>query len=162
MAEPSPDSSIDLTGPITEASATVMITRILLAKKTGLAHEITIHLDSPGGDLNSTHVIYAAIQELRPLPAIVAKKVAGSAIVLFVACRPGWRILHENAVLHFAALESTDATIDIHEVTQALARTIARHTRATPEQVETWLNRSYRMPANEALALGFCDGLTSS
>lgn len=160
-AQSSAEDTIDLTGPITEANATKVIARILFAQKLGLEQEITILIDSPGGEINPTFAILETIRELKPLPAVVARNAGGSAIALFVACRPGWRILHEGAVLQFAALTSSDASIDPTRPAQALAKTIASCTRATPEQVEVWLNSNYRMAASEALALSFCDGLHS-
>lgn len=161
-AQSSAEDTIELTGPITEASATKVIARILFAQKLGLAQEITILIDSPGGEINPTFAVLETIRELKPLPAVVARNVGGSAIALFVACRPGWRILREGAVLQFAALASFDASIDPTRPAQALAQAIASCTRATPEQVEVWLNSSYRMIASEALAMGFCDGLHSA
>jgi len=155
----SADSTIELSGPITQASATKVIARLLFAEKLGQSGEITIQMDSPGGEINPSFAILETIRELKPLPAVVARNAGGSAIALFVACRPGWRILHEGAVLQFAAVTSSDALIDPTQPAQALAKAIASCTRATSEQVELWLNNNYRMAASEALALGFCDGL---
>jgi len=158
--------------PIDDGVANVVIAQLLHLESDNPDAEISLYLNSPGGEPTSMLAVYDTIQFIRaPVATACVGQAAGSAAVLLAAGEPGRRtvlphariVLDQPAAGHQGALP--DLQVEAKEVARLrteLVELLARHTGRSVEQVRADTERDLVLSAADAVAYGVVDGVLES
>ena len=130
--------------------------------------DISIYINSPGGDINALLAIYDTMQYIRPeIATLCFGQAASAAAVLLAAGTPGKRMALPNAriLIHQPYAQSgyaqvSDLEIAANEILRlkaALETILARHTGQDIEKISTDTDRDYVLTAQEAKEYGIVD-----
>lgn len=121
--------------------------------------DITIYIDSPGGDVNAALVIRNMLQSRQTDVATrVTGIAAGAAQLVLSAGTPGKRYARPDArILLMRPSSASDATGDIADIQQLLAEMTAQDTGQPVEQVSADADRVRSFSAQEARDYGLVD-----
>ena len=130
--------------------------------------DISIYINSPGGDINALLAIYDTMQYIRPeITTLCFGQAASAAAVLLAAGTPGKRLALPNArvLIHQPYAQSgyaqvSDLEIAANEILRmkdALEQILARHTGQSPERIAQDTDRDYVLTAAEAKEYGIID-----
>lgn len=149
--------------------ANTVIAQLLFLEKEDATKDITLYVNSPGGQVSSALAMYDTIQYIKPDVSTVCLGMAASAGALLLTCgTAGKRFALPNAeiMIHqpLGGTEGQATDIEIHarhilKMKDNLNRIIAHHTGKTVEQVSKDTDRDNFMSAEEALAYGLIDGI---
>ncbi len=158
---------IFMAGPITEASASATIMRLLYLQSIKRDQDINLYINSPGGLVDQTLAIYDTMQLVgcKIATYCIGQAASGAALVL-MAGTPGKRYILPNAkvMMHqpYGGItgQAEDIRIQAEEVLRDKARLneiIAAQTGKTIEQVTEETERDRYLNAEEALEYGVVD-----
>jgi ATP-dependent Clp protease protease subunit len=129
--------------------------------------DISIYINSPGGDINAMFAIYDTMQYIRPdITTICFGQAASAAAILLAAGTKGKRLALPNAriLLHQpytgAQGQVSDLEIaanEIERLKRALEEILAHHTGQPIEKIATDTDRDFVMTASEARDYGIID-----
>lgn len=149
--------------------ANTVIAQLLFLEKEDATKDITLYVNSPGGQVTSALAMYDTIQYIRPDVSTVCLGMAASAGALLLTCgAAGKRFALPNAeiMIHqpLGGTEGQATDIEIHarhilKMKDNLSRIIAHHTGKDIDQVKHDTERDNFMNAEEALAYGLIDGI---
>jgi ATP-dependent Clp protease protease subunit len=133
--------------------------------------DISLYINSPGGETSSMMAIYDTIQHVRPEVMTICIGLAASAAALILAAgAPGKRFIlpHARVLIHqpslHGGLEGQASDIEIHarEIIRQKAEMtaiLARHTGNTEERVTADIDRDLWLTAAAAVEYGLADSL---
>ncbi len=136
--------------------------------------EISIYINSPGGEVYSGLAIYDTMQYIKPdIQTVCLGQAASAAAVLLSAGTKGKRLALPNArvLIHQPALaggdygQASDIEIQANEVLRMrtwLEETLARHSNRTAEQVRNDIERDKILTAEQAVEYGLVDQVLGS
>jgi ATP-dependent Clp protease, protease subunit len=161
------DNIIFLGTPINDDVANVVSAQMLHLESENPDRDISIYINSPGGDINAMFAIYDTMQYIRPdITTICFGQAASAAAILLAAGTKGKRLALPNAriLLHQpytgAQGQVSDLEIaanEIERLKRALEEILAHHTGQPIEKIATDTDRDFVMTASEARDYGIID-----
>ena len=161
------DRIIFLGVPIDDDVANIVMAQLLFLASGDSHADITLYLNTPGGQVSSGLAIYDTMQIIQPDVATVCTGMAASmGSVLLCAGAPGKRsaLPHSRVLIHQplggAQGQASDILIaarEIEKLRTELFRIIAEHSGQPIERVAADGDRDFWMNAEEAKAYGMVD-----
>ena len=158
--------------PIDDIVANLVCAQLLHLESENPDRDISLYINSPGGDINSLFAIYDTMQYIKPdLTTICFGQAASAAAVLLAAGTKGKRLAlpHSRILIHqpYAGAEGQVSDIElasreIQRLKTQLEEVIARHTGQSAEKVHDDTDRDFVMTAAEARDYGIIDEVIDS
>jgi len=158
--------------PIDDMVANLVCAQLLHLESENPDRDISLYINSPGGDINSLFAIYDTMQYIKPdLTTICFGQAASAAAVLLAAGAKGKRLAlpHSRILLHqpYAGAEGQVSDIElasreIQRLKTQLEEVLARHTGQSAEKVHDDTDRDFVMTAAEARDYGIIDEVIDS
>jgi ATP-dependent Clp protease protease subunit len=149
-----------------------MMAQLLHLESEDPDKDISIYINSPGGEITGLFAIYDTMQYIKPdVSTICMGQAASAAAVLVLAGTKGKRyaLPHSRILLHQphggAQGQAVDIEIQAKEITRyrkLLEELIAEHTGQPLEKVSKDTDRDYILTADEAVAYGVVDEVITS
>ena len=153
--------------PIDDAVANLLIAQLLHLESEDPDKDISIYINSPGGEITALFAIYDTMQYIKPeIQTICVGQAASAAAVLLTAGAHGKRFAlpHARILIHQphggASGQAVDIEIQAKEITrmrELLDRLLAHHTGQTVEKVGSDTDRDFIMSAIDAADYGLVD-----
>ena len=157
---------------VEDASANLITAQLLFLQAEDPEKDISLYINSPGGSAYAGMAIYDTMQYVKPDVATYCIGMGMSAGAMILAGgAPGKRFSLPNAkvMIHQGSggFRGTPADIqiaarEILDMTDRMARIIARHTGQTVEQVTKDIDRDRFMSPEEAKAYGLIDEIVGA
>jgi ATP-dependent Clp protease protease subunit len=161
------DNIIFLGTPIDDGVANVVSAQMLHLESENPDRDISIYINSPGGDINAMFAIYDTMQYIRPdITTICFGQAASAAAILLAAGAHGKRLALPNAriLLHQpytgAQGQVSDleiAATEIDRIKRSLEQILANHTNQDIDKIAADTDRDFVMTASEAREYGIID-----
>ena len=158
--------------PIDDMVANLVCAQLLHLESENPDRDISLYINSPGGDINSLFAIYDTMQYIKPdLTTICFGQAASAAAVLLAAGTKGKRLAlpHSRILIHqpYAGAEGQVSDIElasreIQRLKTQLEEVLARHTGQSAEKVHNDTDRDFVMTAAEARDYGIIDEVIDS
>jgi len=153
--------------PIDDAVSNLLIAQLLHLESEDPDKDISIYINSPGGEITGLFAIYDTMQYIKPsVQTICVGQAASAAAVLLAAGAPGKRFAlpHARILIHQphggASGQAVDIEIQAKEIIrmrELLDRILAHHTGQSEEKVGHDTDRDFIMSAPEAKDYGIVD-----
>jgi ATP-dependent Clp protease protease subunit len=166
------ENIIFLGTPIDDTVANLVCAQLLHLESENPDKDISIYINSPGGDITALFAIYDTMRFIKPdLSTICFGQAASAAAVLLAAGTPGKRLAlpHARILLHQpwgqAGGQATDVELAAKEVLRMrtlLDEMLARHTGQEIERIHRDTDRDFVMSAEEAKEYGILDDVISA
>jgi ATP-dependent Clp protease, protease subunit len=153
--------------PIDDNVGNLIMAQLLHLESEDPDKDISLYINSPGGDITALFAIYDTMQYVKPdVSTIVMGQAASAAAVLLLAGARGKRFAlpHSRVLLHQphggAQGQSVDIEIQAKEIVryrQLLDQLIAEHTGQDLARVTKDTDRDYILTAPEAVEYGVVD-----
>ena len=153
--------------PINDEVANNVMAQLIFLEYENPEKDITLYINSPGGDVSAGLAIYDTMQHVRPnIATICIGSCASMAAVLLAAGTKGKRyaLPHSRIMLHqpsgAATGQSTDIQITAKEIVrtkETLAEIVAKHTGKSIDEVREKTDRDFYMGPEDAKAFGVID-----
>jgi ATP-dependent Clp protease protease subunit len=167
------ENIIFLGTPIDDTVANLVCAQMLFLESENPDKDISIYINSPGGDINALMAIYDTMQYVRPeITTICLGQAASAAAVLLAAGTPGKRLALPNSrvLIHQPYAQSgyaqvSDLEIAANEILRlkdTLEEVLALHTGQPKDRVAKDTDRDYVMTAEEAKEYGIVDEVIES
>jgi ATP-dependent Clp protease protease subunit len=161
------DRIIFLGTPIDDAVANLVMAQLLHLESEDADKDISMYINSPGGEITGLFAIYDTMQFIKPdIATYCMGQAASAAAVLLAAGTKGKRhaLPHARILIHQpyggAAGQAADIEIQAKEITrmrELLERILAHHTGQPMEKVAKDTDRDFIMSADEAKDYGIID-----
>jgi ATP-dependent Clp protease, protease subunit len=158
--------------PIDDTVANLMIAQLLHLESEDPDKDISVYVNSPGGEITGLFAIYDTMQYIKPdVQTICVGQAASAAAVLLGAGTHGKRFAlpHARILIHQphggASGQAVDIEIQAKEIIrmrELLDKLLAHHTGQTVEKVASDTDRDFIMSADEAKAYGIIDEVISN
>ena len=167
------DNIIFLQTPVDDQIASLICAQLIHLESENPDKDISIYINSPGGDITALFAIYDTMQFIKnDIATICLGQAASAAAVLLAAGTKGKRLAlpHSRVLLHQPSGQVgygqvTDlelAAAEIQRMREILEQILAKHTGQPIERIHTDTDRDFVMEANEALEYGIIDTVISS
>ena len=153
--------------PIDDTIANLICAQLLHLESENPDRDISLYINSPGGDINALFAIYDTMQYVKPdITTICFGQAASAAAVLLAAGTPGKRLAlpHSRVLIHqpYAGAQGQVSDIElasreIQRLKTQLEEILARHTGQDMAKIHADTDRDYVMTAQEAKEDGFID-----
>ena len=161
------DRIIFLGTAIDDQVANLIIAQLIHLESEGPGKDISIYINSPGGDMNALFAIYDTMQYLScDVATICVGQAASAAAVLLAGGTSGKRAALPNSrvLIHQphggVQGQSTDlerAVAEVVEMRRRMIDILALHTNQTVERITTDIDRDYIVRGEQAIAYGLVD-----
>jgi ATP-dependent Clp protease protease subunit len=161
------DHIIFLGTPIDDTIANLVCAQILYLESENPDREISLYINSPGGDITALFAIYDTIQFVKnEISTFCYGQAASAAAVLLAAGTKGKRFAlpHARILIHQpyggAAGQAADIEIQAKEILRMrdlLDAVLAHHTGQPVEKVKNDTDRDFIMSADDAKVYGIVD-----
>ena len=158
--------------PIDDTVANLVCAQLLHLESENPDRDISLYINSPGGDINSLFAIYDTMEYIKPdITTICFGQAASAAAVLLAAGTKGKRLAlpHSRILIHqpYAGAEGQVSDIElasreIQRLKTQLEEVLARHTGQSAEKVHNDTDRDFVMTAAEARDYGIIDEVIDS
>lgn len=166
------DNIIFLGTPIDDGIANLVCAQLLHLESENPERDISIYINSPGGDVNAMFAIYDTMQYIRPdLNTICFGQAASAAAVLLAAGTPGKRLaLPSSRVLLHQPYSGAQGQVsdlelaanEIERLRNQLNGIMSTHTGQSIEKIHKDTERDFVMTAAEAKEYGVIDEVLTS
>jgi ATP-dependent Clp protease protease subunit len=153
--------------PIDDAVANLLIAQLLHLESEDPDKDISIYINSPGGEITGLFAIYDTMQYIKPdVATICVGQAASAAAVLLGAGAHGKRFAlpHARILIHQphggASGQAVDIALQAKEIVrmrELLDNLLAHHTGQTVEKVAKDTDRDFIMSAEEGRVYGIID-----
>jgi ATP-dependent Clp protease protease subunit len=162
------DNIIFLSGAIDNEIANLVIAQMLFLEAENPEKDVSLYLNSPGGDISAGLAIYDTMQYIRPsIATYCVGQAASMAAVLLAAGAKGKRTVLPNSrvLIHQPWVQGlggqqTDVQIhaeDLLRMREKLDEVLAKHTGKSQEEVHRDTERDRILTAEEAIEYGLAD-----
>jgi len=161
------ENIIFLGTPIDDTVANLICAQLLHLESENPDKDISIYINSPGGDITALFAIYDTMQFVKPdIATICFGQAASAAAVLLAAGAKGKRLAlpHARVLIHQpyagAQGQATDIELAAREILRMrtlLEELLSNHTGQTVEKVHRDTDRDFVMSAEEAKEYGIID-----
>ncbi|MFN8025921.1 MAG: ATP-dependent Clp endopeptidase proteolytic subunit ClpP [Acidimicrobiia bacterium] len=158
--------------PIDDTVANLMMAQLLHLESEDPEKDISIYINSPGGEITGLFAIYDTIQYIKPdVSTICIGQAASAAAVLLAAGTHGKRFVlpHSRILIHQphggAQGQAVDIAIQAKEIVrmrELLDNILAHHTGQAVEKIAADTDRDFIMSATEAKEYGIIDEILSN
>ncbi len=158
--------------PIDDTVSNLMIAQLLHLESEDPDKDISIYINSPGGEITGLFAIYDTMQYIKPdVQTICVGQAASAAAVLLAAGTHGKRyaLPHARVLIHQphggASGQAVDIEIQAKEIArmrQTLDELLAHHTGQPTDRVRKDTDRDFIMSALEAKEYGMIDEVISN
>jgi ATP-dependent Clp protease, protease subunit len=158
--------------PIDDTVANLMMAQLLHLESEDPDKDISIYINSPGGEITGLFAIYDTMQYIKPdVSTICIGQAASAAAVLLAAGARGKRYVlpHARILIHQphggASGQAVDIAIQAKEITrmrELLDNILAHHTGQQLEKIASDTDRDFIMSALEAQEYGMVDEVISN
>jgi ATP-dependent Clp protease, protease subunit len=158
--------------PIDDTIANLISAQLLHLESENPDKDISLYINSPGGDITALFAIYDTMQFVKPdISTICFGQAASAAAVLLAAGTRGKRLAlpHARVLIHQpyagAQGQATDIELAAREILRMrtlLEEILAAHTDQTVEKVHRDTDRDFVMSADEAKEYGILDEVISA
>ena len=152
---------------IDDTVANLVIAQLLHLESDKPDQDVSLYINSPGGDMTALFAIYDTMQFLRPdVATICVGQAASAAAVLLAAGAPGKRAVLPNSrvLIHQphggAQGQSTDLELAVAEMVEMRRRMVsilAASTGQTEARIMADIDRDYILRGADAVAYGLVD-----
>jgi ATP-dependent Clp protease protease subunit len=152
---------------IDDAVANLVIAQLLHLESDNPDQDVSLYINSPGGDMTALFAIYDTMQFMRPdVATICVGQAASAAAVLLASGAKGKRAVLPNArvLIHQphggAQGQSTDlelAVAEMVEMRRRMVQILAESTGQTTERITADIDRDYILRGDAAVAYGLVD-----
>jgi ATP-dependent Clp protease, protease subunit len=152
---------------IDDTVANLVIAQLLHLESDEPDQDVSLYINSPGGDMTALFAIYDTMQFLRPdVATICVGQAASAAAVLLAAGAPGKRAVLPNSrvLIHQphggAQGQSTDLELAVAEMVEMRRRMVsilAASTGQTEQRIMADIDRDYILRGADAVAYGLVD-----
>lgn len=166
------ENIIFLGTPIDDTVANLVCAQLLHLESENPDKDISIYINSPGGDITALFAIYDTMSFIKPdLSTICFGQAASAAAVLLAAGTPGKRLAlpHARILLHQpwgqAGGQATDVELAAKEIMRMrtlLEEILSRHTGQEVDRIHRDTDRDFVMSADEAKEYGILDDVISA
>jgi ATP-dependent Clp protease protease subunit len=167
------DNIIWLDTQIDDASASLTCAKLVYLESENPDKDISIYINSPGGDISSMFAIYDTMQFIKnDVATICLGQAASAAAVLLAAGTKGKRMAlpHSRIMLHqpygqVGYGQVTDLELAAKEILRMrdlLEEVLSEHTGQPIDRVHTDTDRDFVMEASEAQKYGIIDDVIAS
>ena len=166
------DRIIFLGTPIDDQIANLMIAQLLFLQSEDPEKEISVYINSPGGQVTAGLAIYDTMQYVRPPVSTLCIGMAYSmGAVLLAGGSAGRRyaLPHANILIHqpWGGMQGQATDIQIHakeilRTREVLNGILAKHTGQPIERVQQDTERDYFLTPEQAKAYGLVDEIIAS
>lgn len=167
------DNIIFLQTPVDDQIASLICAQPIHLESENPDKDISIYINSPGGDITALFAIYDTMQFIKnDIATICLGQAASAAAVLLAAGTKGKRLAlpHSRVLLHQPSGQVgygqvTDLELAANEILrmrEILDGILAQHTGQPIERIHADTDRDFVMEANEALEYGIIDTVISS
>lgn len=156
-----------VTGPIESTMASLVVAQLLFLEADNPKKEISMYINSPGGEVNAGLAIYDTMQFIRPPVATLCNGMAASmGSLLLAAGAKDMRYALPNAsiMVHqpLGGFRGQVSDIQLHaeemlKTKERLNKIYVKHTNQPYEEVEKNLDRDNFMTPEQALDFGLID-----
>jgi ATP-dependent Clp protease protease subunit len=158
--------------PIDDTVANLMMAQLLHLESEDPDKDISIYINSPGGEITGLFAIYDTMQFIKPdVSTICIGQAASAAAVLLAAGTAGKRYVlpHSRILIHQphggASGQAVDIEIQAKEIVrmrELLDSILAHHTGQTVEKIAHDTDRDFIMSAPEAKEYGIIDEILTN
>ena len=163
---------IFLVGPVTEASANLIVAQLLFLQSHGSAKHINLYINSPGGLVSAGLAIYDTMQFIKPdVSTLCIGQAASMGSLLLTAgakgkrfCLPNSRVMIHQPMGGFQG-QASDIEIHAKEILYLKSRLndiLAKHTGQSIETIERDTDRDNFFSAEESVQYGLVDAVLTS
>jgi ATP-dependent Clp protease, protease subunit len=166
------ENIIFLGTPIDDTIANLVCAQLLHLESENPDRDISIYINSPGGDITALFAIYDTLQYIKPdICTICFGQAASAAAVLLAAGTPGKRLAlpHARILLHQPYAQAGGMASDVELAAKEILRMrtlleeiISGHTGQPVEKIHKDTDRDFVMSAEEAKDYGIIDTVISS
>jgi ATP-dependent Clp protease protease subunit len=153
--------------PIFDQMANAIIAQFLHLEREDPERDISIYINSPGGEVHAGLAIYDAMNLNRCDVATYCVGLSASmATVLLSSGTPGKRYAMPNSTIHMhqvlggAQGQAADIEIEAREairINDKIRHILAQNTGQSPERIKTDFDRNFYMDAQQAVEYGMVD-----
>jgi ATP-dependent Clp protease protease subunit len=155
--------------PVDADTANLIVAQLIHLESEDPEKDISLYINSPGGEMSSMMAIYDTMQHVRPEVMTACIGMAASAAALILASgAPGKRFVlpHARVLIHqphlTGGLEGQASDIEIHarEIVrqkEEMTAILARHTGQSPETIAADTDRDRWLTAEQAVEYGLVD-----
>lgn len=162
------DRIIFLADEVDEELATTITATLLFLDHQSKTKDISIYINSPGGDVRGLFTIYDTMQWIKsPIKTMCIGEASSAAAVILSAGSPGKRFAFENSEIMIHELQvggmsgtSTEIekeTLRVKRLNEKIIKTMAVHSGQPYEKVKLDCKEDKFMTAEEALEYGLID-----
>jgi ATP-dependent Clp protease protease subunit len=166
------DNIIFIGSEINDSVANLVIAQLLYLEAENREKEISLYINSPGGNITSGLAIYDTMQFIHSeVTTICVGQAASMAAVLLSAGTPGKRYSLPNArvIIHqplggFQG-QASDIAIQAKEILrmrESINKILMRHTRQTKERINADIERDFIMTPEQAKDYGIIDAILAT
>ena len=158
--------------PIDDTVANLMMAQLLHLESEDPEKDISVYINSPGGEITGLFAIYDTMQYIKPdVSTICIGQAASAAAVLLASGTPGKRyaLPHARILIHQphggASGQAVDIEIQAKEILrmrELLDNILAYHTGQTVEKVSKDTDRDFIMSAPESKVYGIVDEILTN
>ncbi len=159
--------------PVDDQISNLIVAQLLHLESDDPDKDISLYINSPGGDVYSGLAIYDTMQFIKPdVQTYCLGQAASAAAVLLAAGAPGHRSVVPNArvLIHQPSIDvvrgqTSDLEIYAAEVSRLrrqLEEALAEGTGQTLERIHADIERDLVLTADEAVAYGIADNIIAS
>lgn len=157
---------IECIGEITEEMVHSLIMQLWYLKKEKPGEQITMYINSPGGEVSSGLALYDVMKAIRcPIHTVCLGTAASMAAVLFLSGDQRDMLPHAKVMIHDPRLlQVSGSALAVDRVSKNLMKTreiigniIAKHTGRTLEEVYEHTAADTYFDAKESIAWGLAD-----
>ncbi|MEM7092375.1 MAG: ATP-dependent Clp protease proteolytic subunit [Actinomycetota bacterium] len=161
------ENIIFLGTPIDDTIANLVCAQLLHLESENPERDISLYINSPGGDINALFAIYDTMSYIKPdIATICFGQAASAAAVLLAAGAPGKRLAlpHARVLIHQPYAGAQGQVSDLQIASQEIQRLkhqleelLALHTGQSVEKIGEDTDRDFVMTAEEAKEYGIID-----
>lgn len=165
------DRKITLLGRVDDESVNSLITQLLYLEKDAPGEEITLYINSGGGEVGNGLALYDVMQHISsPVRTVCVGMAASMAAVLFAAGDRREIFAHSKVMIHdpsISGLERTNAlelqafSQNLLETRKSLAEILAKHTGQSVESILEKTMTDCFFDAESAVEFGLADSIIS-
>ena len=167
-------NKVFLLGEITADSAVELTQKLIFLENEPSAERIKLYINSPGGEITSGLLIYDVLQAMTKEVDLYCLGMAASmAAVLLASGKRGHRHIlpHSRTMIHEPLIGNSigGSATSIRHLSESIMDTkrlvndiLARHVGKTPEEIDKATAFDNYMNAEESIAFGICDDITTN
>ncbi len=153
--------------PINGQVANVIVAQLLFLDREDSERDISLYINSPGGEISAGMAIYDTIQLIQaPVSTIAVGITASMATILLTAGTKGRRYALPHATIHLhqplggvqgQAVDIEIAAKEILRMRDLLNGILLKHTGLSEDTIKEITDRDYYMTAQQAIEFGILD-----